>query len=76
MMMSSAHTSTYVYRASPIVAVIAWYKAAVDAYREEKAKLAEEAAAKEAAEKEAERLANPTEADLLKEIRDLLKEKA
>ncbi|MBP5357310.1 MAG: large conductance mechanosensitive channel protein MscL [Clostridia bacterium] len=51
-------------------------KAAVDAYREEKAKLAEEAAAKEAAEKEAERLANPTEADLLKEIRDLLKEKA
>ncbi len=55
-------------------------KEAITAYRNAKIKEAEEKAAKEAEEKAAkeaeERLANPTEADLLKEIRDLLKNKA
>lgn len=55
-------------------------KEAVAAYREQKQKEAEELAAKEAEEKAAkeaeERINNPTEADLLKEIRDLLKAKS
>ena len=53
---------------------------AVRAYKLEKnAKLAEEVAKREAEEKakaEADRLANPTQEDLLKEIRDLLKANA
>jgi large conductance mechanosensitive channel len=48
-------------------------KAAVSAYYAEKAKAAEEAKAAAAEKARLEREANPTTADLLKEIRDLLK---
>lgn len=50
-------------------------KEAVDAYFEKKAQEAEEAKRLEEEKAKAERLANPTTEDLLKEIRDLLKNK-
>ena len=55
-------------------------KKAIDEYRAEQARLAQEAKEKADAEAkakaEADRLANPTQEDLLKEIRDLLKQQA